>query len=232
MKITINILFWGTDEQRLLNTKLSWHNLKKFSQYAKEKGFEIEPFLFDFSEDHTLSEAKHIPYPNSSYKRSEKINKVIEYHGDYDGFFGVYDADVIFDPKDYDGLIYLLEKMKRDKFYVFKLNDISSTKGIDFDNLEIDFDNIEFSARNFEPDLGAVFFVDMKAVRENPFDERFICWGGEDNKIVQTLIEKGYKKIVYPIIPYHLPHVHALSELDKIQYQKQVQLLFENKNIK
>lgn len=228
MKIKINILFWGTDKDRLANTNLSWYELKKFTTYARSKGLDIEPFLFDFSEVNVLNDAIHIPYSNTSYKRSEKINKVIDYHGEYDGFFSVMDSDIFIDEQDYDVLIYLLKNMKTNKFYVFKINDLITHKGINFLDNKIDYKVLEFNERQFEPDLGGLFFVESKCIIQNKFDEFYTVWSCEDNDLSYRLQKIGKIKLLLPIIPYHLPHTHALKDFDLPQRDKQVKRLFSN----
>ena len=228
MKIKINILYWDNGEvQRFNNTNLSWYYLNCFCRFANLNGLEIEPFLFDFSEEKTLGEdAIHISYPMGIYKRSEKINKVIEYHGQEEYIFAVMDSDLIIPREDYLGLVYLLKNLKNEKFYVFNLNDLTSLKGVDFENKKITFEELEYQQRQMEPDLGALFFINSNAFEKvGKFDERFIAWGGEDNRMSYDLVNGGYKKVILPIIPFHLPHRHALKESDKEQYQKQLTYL-------
>lgn len=225
MIIKINILFWGNSKERLDNTNLSLHYLKKFCIYAQDKGLPVEPFLFDLSEDKVLDEAIHISYPNNTYKRSEKINRVIDYHGEYDGLFAIMDSDLIINPEEYDALIYLLTKTKPNEYYVFKVNDVQNLEGIYFENKEVDFSKLNYVSRAFEPDLGGLFFIESKVINENRFDEEFIVWGGEDNNLSYRLQAQGKKKKLLPIVPYHLPHEHALKQSDMVQYNKQVQKL-------
>jgi len=225
MKIKINILFWGTDKKRLANTNLSWCYLNKFTQYAQDKGLDIESFIFDFSEVNVLGGAIHIPYPNKAYKRSEKINKVIVYHSEPECILAVMDSDLLIDPVDYDALIYLLKKIKDNEFYVFKVNDVMNLTGIDFENETVNFKELHSLGRQFEPDLGGLFIMNNKILNENKFNEDFIVWGGEDNDLSYRLQGKGFKKKLLPIVPYHLPHDHSLKPEDQEQYKKQVDML-------
>jgi len=227
MKIVINILYWDNGEkQRLDNTNLSWYMLNKFCTYAQEKGLDIEPFLFDFSEDKVLNEGIHISYPKGAYKRSEKINKVIKYHSDKEVIFSVMDSDLILKESEYDAYVYLLKTLKLNNFYTFYLDDLTSIQGVDFINNNLDYNEIQTQQRQMNPDLGALFFIDIKILKDvGGFDERFIVWGGEDNRLAQELVKKGIKKIVLPLKPLHLPHNHALTEKDYEQYKKQVKIL-------
>lgn len=233
MKIKINILFWNNDKdkQRLDNTNLSWFYLKKFTDAANEAGLEIEPFLFDFSEDKVLDDAIHISYPKGVYKRSEKINKVIEYHkSDEEYIFSVMDSDLIIKPKDYNDLIYLLKSIKDNKFYVFHLDDLINLIGVDFENKIIYFEKIQVQQRPMNPDLGALFFIKNSMIQEvGGFDESFTVYGGEDNKISNDLQNKGYKKVIWPIKPIHLYHENLLnSVINTEQYQKQYKIVMDS----
>ena len=50
-KISFNILYWnGFDsETRLKNALFCYEKIKKFSEYTKSKGIDVNVFLFDFS---------------------------------------------------------------------------------------------------------------------------------------------------------------------------------------
>jgi len=232
MKIVINILFWDNGEkERLCNTNLSWYMLNKFCVYAQEKGLDIEPFLFDFSEDKVINEAIHIPYPKGVYKRSEKINKVINYHSDKDVIFSVMDSDLILKESEYDAYIYLLKTLKLNNFYVFNLDDLVSTEGVDFENKKIDYSKIQTQQRQMCPDLGALFFINLKILEEvGGFDERFTVYGGEDNDASFRLQEAGFKKIILPLIPYHLPHINLMDTVvGTEEYKKQVNILYNDR---
>jgi len=224
----INILYWGDKKERLANTNLSWHYLKNFSRYCIEHGCLVEPFLFDFSEIQVLDDAIHIPYPNGEYKRAEKINKVFEYHSEKEEFIGICDSDVVIREEDYESMKYFITILKHKNFYVFKLDDLISLKGVDFENKQINFGELELKERNFEPDLGALFFIHNSLMKEvDGFDERFTVWGGEDNHTAYKLLSKGYNKKLLPLKPIHLLHEHALIKEDIKQYQKQVDMLKE-----
>ncbi len=227
IKMKINILYWDNgDKQRLDNTNLSWYNLKSFADYCNDNGVAVEPFLFDFSEVQVLPDAIHIPYPKGDYKRSEKINKVFAHHAGEETFLAICDSDVIIRPEDYDAMMYFIVTVKKNKYYVFKVDDLTSVKGVDFENNKINFDELETQPRQFEPDLGGLFMLHNDIIKTaGGFDERFTVWGGEDNEISYRLQGNGFSKILLPVVPIHLPHDHALLEKDLEQYKKQVQIL-------
>ena len=233
MKIKINVLFWQNEEdsQRLKNVNLSWFYLKKFCEYAKTKDLDVEAFLFDFSEFQVLGEAIHLPYEKGSYKRSHKINDVIEYHSNEECYFSIMDSDIIFKSSDYDTLIYLLKKLKDDKFYVFRVDDVQSMDGLDYDNNNIEFINVKSTPRNYEPDLGGFFVMNIKLLQKaGRFSEEFIIWGGEDCDLSYKIQDLGYKKIILPILPLHLPHQNLSNKvMGTAQYKKQYDIVMKNR---
>lgn len=234
MEIKINVLFWQSEEdkQRLANVNLCWFYLNKFCDYAKDKGLEIKPVLFDFSEEKVLDNAVHIPYPKGSYLRAEKINRVIDYYQD-NCIFSIMDSDIIFKEKDYDTLIYLLKNIKKDKFYVFQVEDLQNLDGVDYENNNIEFDKVNSSLRNYNPSLGGVFVIHKNILLEaGKFDEKsFVTYGGEDDDISMTIEDLGYKKVLLPINPLHLPHTSLAIETVKTpQYQKQLTIVMNKIN--
>lgn len=237
MKIKINLLFWeGNDPQRLENTKLSWYYLKRFCTYINSQKFKsdyffIEPRLFDLSQNKILNEeAIHIPFPKGSYERSAKINKVIEYLGEEEYFFSVIDSDIIFKECDYETWFYLLNSLKNDKFYVVNLDDLINFNGIDFNSQLVNFDQVQTKERVMNPDLGALFFLNINLLKIiGGFNEEYKIYGGEDNFCALELNKRGFSKIVLPLKPIHLLHSQLYPLVcNTEQYQKQLKLLIDN----
>lgn len=227
------MLFWQDEEdsQRLKNANLSWFYLKKFCEYANAKDLPVEALLFDFSYSKVLDEAIHIPYEKGSYKRSHKINEVIKYHEGEECYFSITDSDIIFKESDYDTLIYLLKKMKDDKFYVFRVDDVQSMNGLDYDNNNIEFSNVNSTPRNYEPDLGGIYVMNKALLEEaGGYDTNFCVYGGEDNILSYKLQDLNYKKVILPILPLHLPHTNLLATVaNTAQYKKQFDLVMKNR---
>jgi hypothetical protein len=230
MKVNINILFWDNgDEQRYKNTTLSWHLLKDFAEFAKQFNLVVIPNLFDFSEEKKIEDAIHITYPKGTFKKAEKINKVIEHFKDFDGFFSIMDSDIIIRPSDYQNLVDLIKSFKQNKYYVFNLDDLTCLSGVDFLGKKINFNALQYKKRVLDPDLGALFFIHQTIINNFKMDERFVVWGGEDNEVSYRLQNAGYKKVICPFNVIHLPHNHALKKEDMQQYNEQVNILRQNK---
>jgi hypothetical protein len=231
MNITFNILFWkGFDFQnRFDNLKFSWYRLNKFCEYAQTKNVEVKPLLFDFSEEKNLEDSIHIPYPNGEYKRSEKINRVLEYNEiNYNpNLICIVDSDVFFEEDQYDKLLDIINNYDKNIVYVPTLSDIMFKSEVDFINKTIH--NPKVTQRVLDG-LGAFFIVNFKNIFNiGGFDERFIVWGGEDDDMRSRLINSGSKIERIPIKLFHLPHESLMTSAHKsIEYHQQVSIINNN----
>jgi hypothetical protein len=235
-KITFNILYWnGSDsETRLKNVEYCWKKINKFSDYSNSKGMSIVPLLFDFSETNELPGSIHIPYKNGEFKKSEKINKVIEYnylHNKPD-IFCFLDNDVFFLESEYDKLI--------DELINFDMSSMKTCGVLDIQNSgQIDFPNNSFSAINIDikprlmNGLGAFYIIGFDNIfKTGGFDERFTCWGGEDDEIGYRLNRNGIRKEYTKIQLFHLPHKSMENDSkNEDQYNLQCRLISNNEKV-
>ena len=231
MTITFNILFWkGFDfENRLRNLEFSWFRLKKFVSYLKEKGITSECLLFDFSDENIIPESIHISYPNGVYKRSEKINRVLEYNKENHNpkIICVMDSDIFFEEDQYDKLIEIFTNLNQKQVLVPNLSDIINENDVDFINKTIH--NPRTINRGLGG-LGAFFMLRFDEIFNiGGFDERFIIWGGEDDNISVRLDKNGCVVSRIDIKLYHLPHksMAPLAHSDP-QYRQQVRYIHNN----
>jgi hypothetical protein len=213
MKITFNILYWkGFDfENRFRNLEFSWFKIKKFVSYLKEKGVDAECLLFDFSESNILPESIHIPYPNNSFNKSEKINKALIYNKEkYNPeIICVLDSDIFFEEDQYDKFIKIIWDLKDKEVLVPTLLDIINHTEVDFKNKSIN------NPRTIKRGLGGLGGLYMLKFNElfniGGFDERFTIWGGEDDNISVRLSKNGCNVKTIDIDLYHLPHQSMMS---------------------
>ena len=232
-KISFNILYWnGFDsETRLKNALFCYEKIKKFSEYAKCKKIDVEVCLFDFSETKELENSIHIPYKNGEFKKSEKINKVIEYNYNHinPDIFAFLDSDVFFEQSEFDKLINEINNFKSNTMTICGVLDIQNTKDVDYYNNEIINRNILVKPRLMSG-LGAFYMIDFNILFNiGGFDERFICWGGEDDDVGYRLIKKGINRMYTSIQLLHLPHETLSNEaINSNQYKRQCSLIGNN----
>ena len=232
-KISFNILYWhGFDsENRIKNIKFCWNKINKFVEYANLKGIEIKAFLFDFSEDKILEDSIHIPYKNGEYKRSEKMNKVIEYN--YDNYspeiFCCLDSDIFFIESEYDKLINELNNFDNNSMEICSVLDIQIKDQIDYEHNTFRVNQIAVKPR-LMAGLGAFFIIGFNNIFNiGGFDERFICWGGEDDDIGERLNKNGIKKLYTSVQLFHLPHESLSNDsMSSDQYKSQCKLIGKN----
>jgi len=231
MKITFNILYWnGFDsENRIKNINFTWDKIKQFSKYCNDNELENKCLLFDFSHNKILNESIHIPYINGEYKRSEKINKVLEYN--YNNYkpelICFLDSDIFFEESQYTILFNLINTLTPNNVFVSSVLDIMDIKSVDYVNKKL----INPSFRNrLIPGLGAFFIINFDDIfKIGGFDERFLVWGGEDDDISYRLDKKGFKISLAPIKLYHLPHISMQDDAHQNpQYHLQCRLIGNN----
>jgi predicted SAM-dependent methyltransferase len=235
IKYSLNMLFWDCkDPDRYNNVHFTWPQLQKFTTYLKNKGINASCNLYDFSETKTIKipEAIHIPTPAGEFKKAWKINRVIEANED-STFFSLFDSDAFFSEEDYPRVHNLLKDFQPNDFFVFNLYDLMSIIGIDFAGATYDPNKFQLAFRHLGA-LGGAYIVYTQALVDiGGFDERFICWGGEDEDVSNRLELNGLKKHLVEIPLYHLPHARmSLQQIKTPQYAAQCHVLYNDKIIK
>jgi Uncharacterized protein conserved in bacteria len=235
IKYSLNMLFWDCgDKDRYFNAHFTWPQLKKFTSFLKSKGINATCNFYDFSETKTtvIEEAIHIPTPANEFKKAWKINRVIERSED-STFFSMFDSDAFFCEEDYSRIYNLLLDLHRDNFFVFNLYDLISTMGVDFSKATYNQTKFQLAFRHLNA-LGGAYIVCTQALLDiGGFDERFICWGGEDEDLANRLELNGLHKHLIEIPLYHLPHARKnLQEITTPQYAAQCHVLYNDKTIK
>lgn len=236
VKISFNILYWdGFDsETRLKNISFCYEKLNKFIKYSNTKNMNIKVFLFDFSEKQVIKDSIHIPYKNNEYRRSEKMNRVLEYNNNNfkPDIFCCLDSDVFFIESEYEKLINELNVFNSNSITICSVLDIQESTCIDYTNNTFNTNQILVKPR-LMAGLGAFYIINFNNLFNiGGFDERFICWGGEDDEVIGRLINKGYNKIYTSIQLFHLPHKSLSNDsINSDQYKIQCQIIGNNDTI-
>lgn len=207
---TIVTLFWDDGSgkpDRLRNAKFSINNNSKLVEFLNKNGCDVTYKIYDFSPEKLIVNSTHIPFKLGEYKRSEKINIVLNTINS--DFFSVIDSDCFFYSSNYYDILTLYNTLDIDNVYNFdwrKLNDIES---LDFlNNTYTPTSNWNYAMGNDQVGgLGAFFIVPTNKLKQiGGFNEQIITWGGEDGEVLDRLLKITKRICIYDISPIHIPH--------------------------
>lgn len=229
MIVTFNIIFWkGFDfDSRYKNLQFTREKIKHFSEYCNSKNLDSRVLVFDFSEKQEIADSVHIPYPNNEFRKSEKINRILEYNKINIGpdVFCFLDSDIFFLEEDYQSLYNLIINLQDKHIFQGNVFDVQNLTGIDFKNYTAA--NMQTSLRGVDG-IGGFWVVKFNEVFSiGGYDERFTVWGGEDDNLVERMKNNGCNIHKVPINLYHLPHASLKNNMaNKPQYQFQCGLIY------
>lgn len=213
LSLSINLMFWSDclpNSTRERNVYYAVDKLNELNAILK-KSIDSEINIIDYSKTQVLKDSRHIPYPDSVYKRSEKINNLLK-ECDKD-LFGVIDADCFIKEDHYEKLRDLILTNGAKSCFTFDTCDFSAedTAKILFENANPD--SLPHSSRfpGRAGGFGGFFIVNAETLRQhNGFDEKFKTWGGEDGEVYDRVFYDNTVKNVSilsnEITVYHLNH--------------------------
>lgn len=236
LKISINIPFWESVRERTENIYFIRHHLEKFKSFLNKNGVICDLNVFDFSENNVIPNSIHIPFPPRSFRKSEKINHILQYNCDNicPDIYCQFDSDIFFDSEMFPKLLNIIKNFDYNKFYVSDVYDIpmSHRHMIDYTNNQIP-NNIPLSKR-YVYGLGGTYLVSFDKIYEiGGYDERFRYWGGEDDDIANRLVRFGLSRYDYDCKLYHLPHPNSITHLDQPteEYEKRIEKVYSDYSI-
>lgn len=223
LKILLFQAFW-TDGQipctRTRNLLYSSSQNIKLVLYLQEHGIDAHYNVYDFSEKRVLNEAVHIPYPTGVYKRSEKLNKIVQLHKDFDFMF-CFDSDAYFHESNFPDVLEKIKSLEKNDIHLFEmasLDDKTSQQVINGDDID-PFDNYRFSTFTIQDKsgtplkgafggLGGVFLCCTDLLLREPFNESFITHGDEDIEALTRIKDNTEAKLIrnHDMFPFHLYH--------------------------
>lgn len=234
MNVTFNIIFWrGFDfEARKKNLQFTRKRLDSFVEFCCNRGINAKALVFDFSENQEIENSIHISYPNNEFRKSEKINKLLEFNKinhDPDTFCFL-DSDIFFLEKDYNILFELIVSLQDKHIFQGNVLDVQNLHGIDFNNNTAS--NMQTKYRGVDG-IGGFWIVKFNEVFSiGGYDERFTIWGGEDDNLVERMKNNGCITNKVPVDLYHLPHASLKnSAFNNPQYRTQCGLIYVNDTI-
>lgn len=222
ISLSINLLFWDDclpNSSRLRNVRYVIDKLNHLNLFLNEK-LDSEINIIDYSKNQILESARHIPYPDGIYKRSEKINNLL-YECNTD-LFGVIDADCFFEESHYEILRDMILTNGKDCCYTYDVCDFSEVDTEKILSNSSDPNTLPYTNRF--PDsaggLGALFITDTDNLKKHHgFNEKFTTWGGEDGEIYDRIDrDSKIKKIVSTKCRIPLYHLNHFSNRSDIRY--------------
>lgn len=203
-------LYWtdGQDNSdRTRNVLFTIEKNKELVTYLNQNGCNVNYLIYDFSPEQIIPESIHIPYPLSVYKRSEKINRVLD--KSESEYFSVIDSDCFFDYDDFPLILNLYNELESEYVYNFDWKKIDNESYVDFKNKKlISKEHYRYAiGYGLTGGLGAFFIVPTKTLKDiGGFNNKFTTWGGEDSEVLDSLLYKINRKEITNFSPYHLPH--------------------------
>jgi len=200
-------------------------------EYLKKNDIDAHFKIYDFSPLRVINEAIHIPYPKGVYKRSQKLNHIINENKHYDFLFS-FDSDAFFDPRDFSKIRDKINNLKDNSISLFEmasLDDQTTQRIIAGEDVD-PFDDYRFSTFTLQGKdgvplqgafggLGGVFICSTKLlVEQGGFNENFIQWGDEDVEVLYRIRDNTDADIVrnHDMFPFHLFHFRDMYNEDYI----------------
>jgi hypothetical protein len=222
--VTCVMPFWTDglkESNREKNVFFTWEKLKNLSKFLNQNGVSNNVVLYDYSPQKIHKESIHIPYELNLFKKSKKINQIINDNNNCHYIF-FFDCDVFFDDQDYNDVLKLINNANENQIYTFDLAKLEKENseyvrdGGKIDKNIMDW-NFAFSGSKergplyqLNGGLGGVFFISRNLLLEvNGFNENLETWGGEDGDILNKIFVNKLKfefKPVREIFPFHLYH--------------------------
>ena len=230
MKLSINIPYWHTSEDRLNSIFYVINKVKKFKKLLDDVGIENEFNVFDFSKEQKVPDSIHIPFKHDEFRKSEKVNHILKYNKENikPDIFCLFDADIFFNEDSYINIINLIRNFDKNFFYVGYVYDLifdQNTK-LDLTDNKI-IGNFKENKRDVFG-LGGTYFIDFNTLYDiGGYDENFITWGGEDDDLGNRLARQRIRRKQLECKFYHLPHSRT-QVIDWGQYKKQCELIAQN----
>ena len=216
---------------RTRNLLYSSGKIIRLVEYLRKNDIDAHFKIYDFSPQRVINESIHIPYPKGVYKRSQKLNHIINENKHYDFLFS-FDSDAFFDPRDFSKIRDKINNLKDNSISLFEMAslDDQTTQRIIAGEAVDPFDDYRFSTFTLQGKdgvplqgafggLGGVFICSTKLlVEQGGFNENFIQWGDEDVEVLYRIRDNTDADIVrnHDMFPFHLFHFRDMYNEDYI----------------
>ena len=216
------MVFWTDgypNSDRTRNAHFTCKRLAELCDYLNNNNINCTYKIYDYSPSQILENSIHIPYPVGVFKKSEKINNIL--NNTTSDLFSIIDSDCFVAEEDYSKLAEII------------LNN-STNICITFDVIDFDTEQTNFVVKNNRIDpgfemssrfpgragtLGAFYITNTDNLKKHGgFSLKFTTWGGEDGEIYDKIYRDGeiikYQIRRDEIKLYHLNHIVALEDIN------------------
>ena len=206
--------------------------------YMRDRGIDVDYKIYDFSPIQELPNESYVefrPYPLGVYKRSEKINLILEDIKHYDHYM-LLDCDILWDVDDYDALYKAFKHQSCDMVQVWDvglINEVDTQRAIDGESVvwKSVYDTFMLTGYDSPLDarigyMGGQYMASTDLIiRNGGYDESFTTWGDEDLNIYYRIDKDPKSTFVLnrDIWCYHLNHFRDLDNglyIDETQRKK------------
>lgn len=234
MKITINIPFWYTSEERLSNLRICYKSIKNLKQYLTLNGLNVELNVFEFSEEQKFESSIFIPI-GKKYNKSYKLNHALKWLSlnarESIDIVSFVDSDCVVDTKDYPKILEQFTNFNKLKYYCNNLTKLDKKEYFNTENLTLE-SFYTFVNSGIINGLGGMWICDFDTLYEiGGFDERYTGWGLEDEDVGKRLYLKGLEFQQLDFRVYHLPHEIESSKKDVTLRDIQKKIFLEDNRI-
>ncbi len=202
--------FWTDGQEnssRERNVHLTWPYLKDMVRYLNSKSVPATANIFDYSPEKIIDDATHIPYPIGTYKRSEKLNGIINTFPEEDNIC-LMDCDVFIHRTQWDALATLASNVTYEIGFFFNFAKLDDGN-IPLDQVDPHGTHPLVFTKGCVGGFGGFHLTSIKSIKDiGFFDEKFTTWGGEDGHLMDRWNYKFIRTGVSEdrVLPLHLPH--------------------------
>jgi hypothetical protein len=230
MKISINIPFWYSKEDRLTNLRCSFKSLRSLQKYLIEKGLDVDVNVFEFSEERQcFGGSVYLPV-EKGYNKAIRLNYALKWlksNKEVD-IVSFIDSDCVLDIKDYPKILEQFINFDKSKYYCNYLIKLGRKEFYLEEELTLGsfYTSLNTGMIN---GLGGFWICDFETLYEiGGFDERYSGWGREDEDVGKRLWIKGLNFEQLGFNVYHLPHVLEPTKQDLDLKERQEKIFAEN----
>jgi len=197
-KISINIPFWYSKEDRLSNLKTSFKSLRNLQKYLTNNGLDVDINVFEFSEERQcFGGSVYLPV-EKGYNKSIKLNYALKWlkRNRSVDIVSFVDSDCVVDTKDYPKILEQFTNFDKSKYYCNNLTKLDKTEYFDIEQLTLK-PFYTFVNSGIINGLGGMWICDFNTLYEI---------GGFDEDVGKRLYLKGLEFEQLNFKVYHLPH--------------------------